>query len=252
MLAIVMTAAPFLLGAIGLFSLFKAAQNFRQYRKASYFTVRRDSIRAAWRWLFILILALIAIAIVLRVQKSALLTVLTTDLASRVTLTPTLGLLAMPTATLDPSLTPKDPLSGPPTTTPTRPAPTPSPTQFIVTAQSSVTPSAGARLEITAIAAAISADLMPVNPGRRLPAGSTRVYIFIAHEDLRNGVSWSQALIYNGRVIRASTERWSWGDEDGQGYYYFEAPAGWPAGSYEVQLYIGDRLAASQTYELGG
>ncbi len=243
MLAPIVYLAPYVLGLVALISLLGAIANFRGARKYRYFRLRRQMSIRAWRWVLVFLLTLGGVAASLRLR----LLVGPFSLEAYFAPPPT------PTATLPPtyetprpSATPSPP---PPTITP---SPTPAPptaTPYLATVPSTVTPPATATLTITAISSGISTNLAPINAGTTFPAGTPRFYVWLAYSDMADGLSWSRVLLINGEVVRSESELWERGPV-GTAYYWFEAQGGWPAGRYEVRIYIGERLMASQTFDV--
>ncbi|MBN1122140.1 MAG: hypothetical protein JXJ17_13770 [Anaerolineae bacterium] len=247
MLAVI-TAILIFLGILLIASIIGLISNLRVYRKATYFTVRRDSARKVRRWFIVLIIAIGGMAAGFRLRN------IHSDEEgppSDITTPASPTVESLPIATIDPSLTPKDLREAPPTITPTQPTPTQTPTLAIATAETSIEVPEGASLTLTAISSRITANLLPLDPGDSFAAGIPRIYFFFDYENLAQGVSWSQVLLYNGEVVRSQTETWTWGAVGKDVYYYFETRGGWPAGVYEVQFYLGDQLAASKTFTLG-
>ncbi len=249
MLSLVVYIAPFLLGIVALVSLIVAVANFRRVQRAPYYRIRRESSRHAWRWLLILVLAAGGGFAAVQVRQFVPPLDLEELFPPAPTATPTFGLGALPTLTTDPELTPRDIFEGPPTITPTQSPPTLSPTPYIATIESTVTPPADASLTITAVSSGISPNLTPVNVGDTFPVGTARIYFWVEYANMANGMSWSRALLLNGTVVRTESEAWERGSE-GIAYYWFDAQGGWPAGSYEVQFYLGDRQVSSATYSV--
>jgi hypothetical protein len=247
MLAVI-TAILISLGILLIASIIGLISNLRIYRKATYFTIRRDSARKVRRWFLVLVITIGGLAAGFRLRN-----IHADDEGSQPDITipapPSAG--SLPAVTIDPSLTPKDLREAPPTITPTQPTPTQTATPAIATAETSIEVPEGASLTITAISSRITANLLPLDPGDSFAAGIPRIYFFFDYENLTQGVSWSQVLLYNDEVVRSQTETWAWGAVGKDVYYYFETRGGWPAGSYEVQFYLGDQLAASETFALG-
>jgi hypothetical protein len=240
------TAILIFLTLLLIVSIIGLLTNLRIYRKASYFSVRRDAARKFRRWIFVLIISAgcLAAGLWLRGKYSSEEIFLPQDV------TPTPSPESPPAITIDPSLTPKDLREAPPTITPTQPTPTQTATPAIATAETSIEVPENASLVITAISSRITANLKALDPGDSFPAGIPRIYFFFDYENMASGMSWSQVLLFNGEVVRSQTETWVWGAVGMDVYYYFETHGGWPAGSYEVQFYLGDQLAASETFTL--
>ncbi len=247
MLAVI-TAILIFLGILLIASIIGLISNLRIYRKATYFSIRRDFARKVRRWFVVLIVSIGGIAAGFRLRY-----IYSSEEGPPPDTTvpaPSIAEL-LPEITIDPSLTPKDLREAPPTITPTQPTPTQTATPAIATAETGIEVPEGASLTITAISSRITANLLPLDPGDSFPAGIPRIYFFFDYENMMSGVSWSQVLLYNGEVVRSQTETWTWGAVGKDVYYYFETRGGWPAGSYEVQFYLGDQLAASETFTLG-
>lgn len=247
MLSLIVYLMPFFLAAVALVAAIGVYSNFRRSQTAPYFRIRRKAAQTGWRWALILLVAVGGAYAALRARAS----LPAPDLASFLPATPTAP------ATIGPDLlSPEGPITptapveegAPPTITPTG-APEGSATPFLATIESTVTPPAEAELTITDISSDISSNLTPVNPGTSFPVGTPRIYYWVSFSNMENGLSWSRVLLLNGTVVRSESESWERGTE-GTAYYWFDAQGGWPAGSYEVQFYLGDRLADTATYDV--
>jgi hypothetical protein len=249
-ISLLVYAIPYVLGVVMIAALLGAVTSFRRAQRAPYFRIRRDSSRAGWRWaaIFVVALAVTVGAIYARatLPPPDLQAILPAPLGPSSSQTPG-PLVASSTPNL--SLTPKNALEAPPSITPTQPTPSATPTLPIATIQSEVTPSPDASIRITDISSDISADLQPVNADTTFPVGLPRLYVWIEYASMADGVSWSRVLLLDGSVIRTESEEWVRGEE-GSAYYYFDAQGGWPAGQYEIQFYIGDRLVESRTFSI--
>jgi hypothetical protein len=145
------------------------------------------------------------------------------------------GGTTVPVGTLPPSITPGQ--ESVPVTAP------------VSTVESAVTPSSAATLSISAISSDISASLTPVNISEEFPAGTQRLYYWLAFNNMEDGLSWSQVLLRDGTVVRSEASAWAEGSS-GTSYFFFVTQGGWPGGAYEIQFYVGDRLIASATYSV--
>lgn len=240
---------PFLLAPVIIIAAIAVIHERRVAKKSTYYRVREAARRGVRLWSLVGILAIVAVVIALLSRSDYPPPTLRPA-------TPSPGLeysvISLPdTPTLNPTLTEKSLFEAPATITPTRPAPTPSPTAPIATLAVSVTPPEDASLTIMAISSAITADLKPLDPGQSFPAGITRLYFFYAYEGMADGMSWSRVLVLGDQVIRNETEAWADGSS-GEMYYWFSAPDGWQAGSYEIRFYAGERLLASAFFTIGG
>jgi hypothetical protein len=247
MLSIILSIIPYILGLLALIALISFITTYRRSRQAPYFRIRKDSARQAGRWLltFLFSVAGIVGAILSKryISPADITTLLAPVFAPAATVTP-LPTLAQPTAvgTVQADI--------PPTITPTQP-PSPTaaatPTPLITTIESAITPPPGATMEITAVSSGISPSLTPINPDSAFPAGTPRIYFWVEFSSMADGISWSRVLLRDGTVIRSESEAWERGEE-GLAYFWFDAQGGWPAGNYEIQFYMGDRLVDSREF----
>jgi hypothetical protein len=242
--------APYVLGLILVVALINTFSNFGRARRAPYYRIRRDSSRSGWRWVLVGLVCAGGLYGVLSVRGSY-------GPPDLTTLFPTPNIGPTPTFDVDTILTTapgtpaptRNPLLSPPTITPTQAPVTPSATPFIATIESPVTSSPDATFKLTAISTGISSSLEPVDAGTFFSSGQPRIYVFFTFSNMADGQSWSQVLLLDGNVIRNGTDAWNLGDK-GPAYYRFEAPGGFPQGSYQIQLYIGDKLAAQGAFTL--
>jgi hypothetical protein len=246
-------ALPFVPGIVLVLALFNAFGNFRRARRAPYFRIRRDSFRAAWRWGLVAVFAAAAVGASIAARTR----LLATDFSAfpfpqpgaNGNPSPDSGLPVIASITPFEPISTKDLIAAPPTITPTQPTPTVTPTPPISTIASRVTPLPDAAITITAISSGISSDLRPVNASLEFVAGLPRLYVWLEYQNMADGVSWSRVLLRNGSLLISETELWERGTE-GVAYYFFDAPNGWAAGSYEVQFYISDKLASSKAFSI--
>jgi hypothetical protein len=98
---------------------------------------------------------------------------------------------------------------------------------------------AGASIEI------ISASDMPAVPESApqdtpvLPAGLTRIYVFIRYRSMNDGVAWSRVLYRDGLPVQGQAYIWGQG-ASGQSLFFFGNDEGYAPGEYEARLYLGD------------
>jgi hypothetical protein len=248
MLSLIVYLTPFLLGLVVIIAFIAMISNFRRARQAPYFRIRQQATRRAWRWLLVVILGAAGIIAGIRIRGALppldvqSLLPATASPSPPPALSPDAGIAGTPLAT-------RNLIDEPPTITPVPPTPTVSPTPFITTIESDVTPPADATLSIMAISSGISANLEPVDAGTTFPVGTPRIYYWVEYENMENGLSWSRVLLLNGTVVRSESEAWERGTE-GVAYYWFDAQGGWPTGAYEIQFYIGEQMVDSTTYEV--
>ncbi|RMF50420.1 MAG: hypothetical protein D6749_10635 [Chloroflexota bacterium] len=172
------------------------------------------------------------------------------------TATPTETATATPTLTFTATATPTATLTPTPTLTFT-PTATPSPTLIplaLLSAprlQSSVTPNAGARLRITALGTRLDATGQIVGARPPFESPVTRLYFAVRAENLQNGVLWRRELWHNGTLMQSASYLWGLRSE-GQMLFFFGQAEGFPAGNYEIRLYLGmsDVIAARATFRI--
>jgi hypothetical protein len=61
----------------------------------------------------------------------------------------------------------------------------------------------------------------------------------MAFENMADGVAWSRVLYRDGQPIQGQAYLWSQG-EAGESFFFFGNVDGYPAGSYEARLFIGE------------
>lgn len=166
------------------------------------------------------------------------------SVTSRPTTRPTATESPTPSRTALPTDSPT-PINSPtplPTATET-PLPTPTflPLSVLVAALPplTVTPPAGATLSITALGTAVTLNGEPADPGVSFPAGFTRLYFWVDYAGLQSGVLVRRVLRRGGQIVAENSALWGLGST-GKTYFFIGLPGGFPTGSYELLLYLGD------------
>jgi hypothetical protein len=269
-----------LLVALALFIL--ALQQLRRGRKGPYWRLRRAASQRGGV-LFLASLGLFGLAFALAVfsglgevaykRVRAVLVandpnavygvVLATASPSGLSLTPT----AAPTLTHTPTPVPTStstpqPTARPPTATPmpTRtntampePTFTFTPTQSFAEAlaltplEGERAPGAGASLRLEAVASSLKADGTP--DSLVFGAGIKRIYVRIQFEGMENGVVWSRVLYRAGVPVQGQSYLWALG-EKGSSTFSWGDDAGYPAGQYEVRLFLDNREADHESFTI--
>jgi hypothetical protein len=106
---------------------------------------------------------------------------------------------------------------------------------------SDVTPLPDATIKITALDDQISDVLRPVDPRSTFAAGVTRIYLFVAFENMTQGMLWRRELYRDGEKIDGNSYLWGL-ETAGTGYFFFGSDSGFPPGAYGIRLYIGDEV----------
>lgn len=121
-------------------------------------------------------------------------------------------------------------LAPPPTAMPASPPPTPVPL---------ATPEGGSPLVITALDDAISNDLTPVNPRDVFASPVTRIYAFLAFEDMPSGQTWLYEVFRDGTLVDALSQVWT-REASGETFFFFGDSEGLAPGLYHVVLFVGE------------
>lgn len=145
-------------------------------------------------------------------------------------------------ATLTPGSTPTATLSPTPSASST-PTPTPTATfDFVLSftpPPSTIQPQADAALAILQAAESVTADGTALNAGDAFPVGIQRLYFFVGYENLENGLVWSRVLYREDIPVQGGEYSWSQG-ASGSSYFFFGRDDGYPAGNYEIRLFLGE------------
>lgn len=168
--------------------------------------------------------------------------------------TATLTDTAVPTATAVPTETPTYTLTPTLTATPTStltatitltPTFTLTPSATFEQVLNLTPPAPGATARAGASIEIISAADVPTVPEAApsdapvLPAGLTRIYVFIRYRSLNDGAVWSRVLYRDGLPVQGQTYIWGQG-ANGQSLFFFGNDEGYAPGQYEARLYLGD------------
>lgn len=111
-----------------------------------------------------------------------------------------------------------------------------------------VTPRPDARLQITALDDEVSATLAPVNPANSFPVGTERVYLFVAFENMTQGVLWRRELYRDDELVETSSYLWGL-PTSGRTSFFVGSDPGFTPGRYEVRLYL-DEAASPASHAL--
>jgi hypothetical protein len=157
------------------------------------------------------------------------------------TLTPTDAATPTPfTYTPTPSLTPTE--TPPPSDTP---QPTFTPTRFIdalPTLEGAVSAPETARILISQLDDEISPEGGPLSAQDQFSPAIARLYVFINYYGMVDDAEWARLLLRDGEIVQGGRYRWV-SAESGAGYYFFGLQDGLEPGTYEIAVYVGDRLS---------
>lgn len=181
---------------------------------------------------------------------------------SRLTSTPTPTQTATPTHTPQDTSTPLPSLTPSllPTTTPTATetalpslTPTPIPTAqdiLIITPQTEGrAPDENAALTITSVASGILPDQTPIQPNDEFEVGIHRIYILFDYQQMDSGVAWTRILYRDGQPIQGQSYLWSL-SSSGSTHFFFGNESGYPAGNYEVRLFLAGQETSRFTFRI--
>jgi hypothetical protein len=236
--------APWLIG-LGLagfvLALIVTIRAYTQLRRGEYYVIREDARRRAL-WASLLSFGFIVV---------------------------TVGALFIPRQESVPEPTPTATLTPSPSPTPTTPVPTSEPTAsatatpqptatepfiptltpqatlpitFTTPFPSAVPPPGDARFEFWTLAAGVDENDQPVEPASEFSTATERVYLFFRFDGLLPDIPWTTVWYINGKVLSGGTNLWEPERPTGFRHVFLEFAGGFPAGAYEVQLWLDDRL----------
>ncbi len=174
---------------------------------------------------------------------------------------PTATLPPLPTATLPslPTTVPSATPTRPPTATPPF-IPTPTPTYPLPEGAVPILPNAvpaAPEAQITFAAFALDVEnRRPVEPGLEFPPGDHRIYFFFNYQDMTAGSTWTYAWYRNGEYLDGNTCLWASAAGDcpqtvgvtGTTYLFYRPPGGYEPGTYEVRVWIEDRVQSTAQF----
>lgn len=242
---VVWAAALLLLG--GVLAVAGGALTLAGARKRPYFQLRRQSLVRGWRLLMWGVGLLIAAGLVFTFGRRGVEAIVPPTLAPTASPTPTITLTpsqtSPPTETLTPapSFTPSD--------TPTTAAsPTPALPLALVTPVGTLT--------VTPPAEAVAVDIRFSRRNNCLAQGSLEyfdqlpktIYAHFYYDNWLPGAQWSGVWVRNGEPLYVETHIWD-GSTGGCGFTnYDNGKLWWPVGTYEVQIFIGERWLVSRQF----
>lgn len=242
-------------GLLAVFALANAVRAFNRSRTAPYFLLRRAAAMRGWRWLLGAVGAGLAFGATYwvrlpQIELPARPAPPTSTLVIEITPAPTRAATSSPQPPGTPTSAPEEQSGQAPPLASRVPSPTPAP--LFATLDTTVTPQAGAAIDITAVSTEITDDFLPANASSALEAGTSRFYVFYDYRGMSEGVSWSGVVLVDNQIDEdvGFNELWATGEEGTNLYRWFDREGGWPLGEYEVRLYIGDQLADSITFRM--
>jgi len=122
---------------------------------------------------------------------------------------------------------------------------------FDVGEKSPLPPGGDAAFGAIQFAAGATNEGAPIGAASEFDAGTTEVYAVFPFMNMRDGQTWSREWLYEDEVLVRKDVTWDEGPE-GLTYFYFSDESGLDAGRYALNLYIGDQLARSASFEVIG
>jgi hypothetical protein len=232
----------------------RGAYDLSRARRLRYYQLRRQSLLRGWRLLMTSVALLIAAGFAYRFGQAAV------ALVSPPTLTPTPSRTPTPTpppptATLTPSQT-RIPSRTPSPTQTLTPSATPTPSLSPTPALPLALVTPPGTLTVTPPAEAVAADIRfslrdncrVVNSIEYFDQVPKTIYAHFYYDSWLPGVQWSGVWLRNGEPIFVETHVWD-GSTGGCGFTdYDNGKFWWPEGTYEVQIFIGDRWLVSKQF----
>ncbi len=151
-----------------------------------------------------------------------------------------------PTGTSSPTLTPTITQTATQTLTPT---PTFESVLALTPATSEQEPPRQAMIELVAASSELTPDQTPQGQQTPFTVGIRRIYFFLHYDHMENGVTWTRILYREGVPIQGHSYRWSQGSA-GEGFFFFGDDGGYPAGTYEVRLFIGSEESSRLVFNV--
>lgn len=230
------TGALILLTVMAAISVVALVVQWREAKHAPFFLLRYEAAKRA-RWLFQL-----AILLAIGMGITGWMTIQYWTSYTRAPAAP----VVTPAASPSPAGAGTQP-------TPTHtwvPSPTPTPQVTPTPTSRPVTRAPGASLTFITFAQGVTESNEPLMPSQTFSLPLEKpIYAFFRFAEMENGTPW-RAVWRKGTVALADDQfLWQWG-RYGTAYVYFLPPGGFDAGSYSLQLYIGDDLQFEASFEV--
>lgn len=226
-------------------------------RRMRYFQVRRDAVLRGWQ----LVMSGLGLLLAAGLAFTMGVPLIRVAVPPTATITPTrppTATLPPPTLTASQTPSPTDtgtPTEGPsPTSTPSE-TPTVSPTPVLPDAYITPVISATVTPPPSAVAGEVrfsQRDNCTVTSSQpffdQLPK---TIYAHFYYDSWLPGVQWSGVWLRDGEVVFVETSLWD-GSTGGCGFTDWDnAKNWWPAGAYEVQIFVGRQWLASNSFQIG-
>lgn len=246
-----MWLAPWLIGAglVGIvLALIMTIRAYVRLRRGEYYVIRKEALRTALRWSFLVLLFFLLTVGLLFIPRQTRTPQLTSTATPGQTHTST-STRAVPTPTATTTPTARATATAPfiPTSTPQATMPP----AFTSPLPSAIPPPGDARFEFWTLAQGADENSQPVAPSNQFPVGIERIYLFFRYDGLLLNVPWTIAWYRNGELLSGGTRLWESRQPAGNWYQFMEFNEGYPAGKYEVQVWLGEQLRILALFSVG-
>jgi hypothetical protein len=116
---------------------------------------------------------------------------------------------------------------------------------------SAVPPPGDAGFQFWTLAQGVDENGLPVEPSTGFPVGIERVYLFFRYNGLLPNIPWSVVWYQDGEYLNGGTRLWEPERPAGDRHEFLEYGEGFPAGEYEVQVWLGDQLQIRVSFAVG-
>jgi len=217
--------------------------------KLRYYLLRREQAAGAWRLLLTAAVVVMASIVVFTLGRPAAYVVFPPTPST----TPSPTASQTPTVTATPTITITPSISLTPSVTPTATASaTPElPESLQLLYQDDVTPQPEAVLSPILVAERLTNFNIPIDPSDTFDNPVGRLYGAFSYDHMSDGVRWTAFWNRDDETICFETKPWD-GGTGGYGYTDCLPDGGWPAGTYEIQMFIGTQWQVSTRFEIRG
>ncbi len=241
--------AAIVLWVFAFLTLWSGWQRMRAARKLTFFRLRRERMRVAWRLVFLSV-ALCGLAWwTMRFGEATVYRMY----PPTPTITPTSTVTPTPTPTV-PTPTPTVTRTPSETYTPTSTSTPYIPTQVALLFEGTLTPPSEPRFSSLTFTTALNfRTYKPLNPGEVFHNPIERMYAVFSYDGMAPGVQWTALWFRDGELVHFETKPW---DDPTGGYGYTEwipeDPGAWLPGTYTVYIFVGTELVTSGSFRVEG
>jgi hypothetical protein len=215
-------------------------------RRARYHSLRRRALVRGWRLLFFGVGLLVVAGLLEPVSRPLLkwMAPPTPTLTALPPPTSTPTFTPAPSSTPSPSPSPGPTLSPAPTRLPTL-SPTPALPRLFITPPGTVTVTPLPEAVAANLRFSLRDDCMVAVSRDRFDSKPMKIFAHFYYDNWLRGVQWSGVWYHNDRLLFVETLLWE-DSTGGCGFTNYDNQGRpWPAGDYEIQIFIGDRWLLS-------